>query len=703
MSKAVKIVSAIGVLLIAVVVAGIAIIKSIDFNQYKGMIAEQAKTATGRDLIIAGDLDLSISLTPSIAVDGVTFANASWGSKPNMVSIKRFAAEMSLMPLLSGDIQINQVILEGVDILAEKDKSGKANWEFGAPAGKQETTHAGGGGALPVVNSVSLKDVNVTYKDAQTGQEYALKLATVDLKSGGLSSPLDLMVKGDINGQAFSVGGQLGSLGAIGGGGMFPVDLDIAALNVNIGLDGKVGVPNGKPMADLKLSVDGASLSGTLNAAAALEPSLKDLELPIKGGFKIGSMVKLDGPTKISLGDLDAAIGPLAVKGQVAADLGGKRPAVDVTLKTDTLNLDELLPKGEESKVAPAPAKEDDGRVFPADPLPLDGLKAADAKVKFDAGKVIVQGIEITKVTVNLSLKNGRLEVDPLGAVVAGGKIDGSVLLDASRARAGMKAKIGASQIDYGQLLVQQGLGDMAKGKVDLAVDVSGSGSSVRQLMAGLNGKTRVVTKDGKLESGALNIVSTDLLNVFDSQDDKKIICGVVHFNITNGMADAHAVVFETGGISVVGTGGANLADETLKLRVDPRAKKTSVATVAMVPVDVIGTFAKPDWKVDMAGAAGNVAAGAARTAGAIATMGLSLLVEKVATETVMSTDTNDYCGPALAGKKVVPGEMKSAEAPKQESSGSSAPPPAKEEESSNPLGAIGKSLGSGLKGLLGD
>jgi AsmA family protein len=702
MSKTIKILSAIGVLLIALVVAGIAIIKSIDFNQYKGMIAEQAKAATGRDLTIDGDLNLSISLTPSVAVDGVTFANASWGSKPNMMTVKRFAAEMSLMPLLSGEIKINQVVLEGVELLAEKNKSGKANWEFGAPAAKTESTPSDGDMVLPVVNSVSMKNVNVTYKDAQAGQQYALKLVSVDLKSGGLSAPLDLAIKGAINAQEFRVDGQLGSISAIGGGGMFPIKLDIGALKVNIGLDGKLGTPGGKPMADLKLNVNGASLADTLAAAAALEPSLKGMELPIGGAFRITSAMKLDGPTKISLGDLDATIGPLAFKGRVAADLGGKRPAVDVALKTDTINLDELLPKSD-AKAAPAPAKSGDGRVFPNDPLPLDGLKAANAKVKFDANRIIVDGMEITGVTVNLSLNNGVLKIDPLGAVVADGKINGSVMLDASKKLAGLKTNIGIKQLDYGKLLTQRGMSDMATGKVDIDVNVSGSGSSVRQLMAGLNGKTRVVTRDGRLESGALNIVSTDLLNVFDSQDDKAIKCGVVQFNISNGMANTHAIVFETGGISVIGTGSANLADETLKLRVDPRSKKANLATVAMVPVDIIGTFAKPDWQIDMAGAAGNVAAGAARTAGAIATMGLSLLVEKAAKATVAKTDDTDYCTPALAGKKVVPGEMKSSEAAPEQQSGSSTPPAPAKEESSNPLGSIGKSLGSGLKGLLGN
>ena len=692
MSMFIKIFSAIGVLLIALVVAGVAIIKSVDFNEYKGMITEQAKAATGRDLTIAGDLDLAISLTPRLKVDGVTFANAPWGSSPNMISVKHFAAEMSLMPLLSGEIKINQVILEGVEVLAEKDKSGKANWDFGSPAAAPQATSEGGDVVLPVVNAVSLKDVTVTYKDVQAGQQYALKLDTVDLKSGGLSAPLDLMVKGNINNQAFSVGGQLGSIGAIGGGGMFPVKLDIAALKVNITLDGKLGAPDGKPMADLKLSLNGASLDETLAAAALLEPSLKGMELPIKGAFKVSSQMKVDGPTKISLGDLDVSLGPLAFNGRLAADLGGVRPALDVELKTDTLNLDELLPKTN----APAtPAKASNGRVFPAEPLPLDGLKAVDAKVAFAAAKIIAQGMDITDVSVSLSLKNGRLNVDPLAAVFAGGKINANVMLDGSKASAALQAKITAQQIDYGQLLTQQGLTDIATGKVDLNVDVAGSGSSVAQLMAGLNGKTRVQVRDGRLESGALNIISTDMLNVFDSQDDKKIRCAVVQFNITQGLANTHAIVFETGGFSVLGSGSANLADETLKLRVDPRSKKANLASVAMVPVNISGTFAKPDWQIDMAGAAGNVVAGAARTAGAIASLGLSLLVEKVAKEAVGQFDETDYCTPALAGKQVIPGQMKSAAAPKQSST---TPPPAKT-ESTNPLESIGKSLG----GLFGN
>ena len=698
MGRGIKIISIVGVVLIAVVVAGVAILKSIDFNEYKGLIAEQVKDATGRDLVINGDLNLELSLNPAVAVEGVSFSNAEWGSQKEMMTVKRFAAEVSLMPLLSSQVVVKRVILEGVELIAETDKKGRGNWEFGGAPKTEEQPAEASEATLPVVHSVRVRDLKVTYKDGVTGEQYSLGVDTVDLKSDGGDSPLMLNVAGNINGEAFSVDGQVGSLAAIAGGDMFPLKLDIAALATKIGLDGKAGTPGGVPKADIGVSLTAAQITDTLAALGRLAPAAKGIELPVTGALSVKTRLGLDGPQKVSLADLDVSLGQLALKGRLSANLSGKVPEIDAAFNVDTLNLDELLPKAKDG-AAPAPAKAStDGRVFPGDPLPLDGLKAVNAKIKFDAKKIIVQKMDITNTTVTINLKDGNLSVKPLSAMVAGGKIDGDVNLDGSRSTPSLKAKINVKQLDYGIALASQGMDDIAEGKVDVIVNVTGAGKSVRQLMASLNGKSRIVTQNGELKSGALNIISTDLVNVFDSNDDKKIICGVVDFDITKGQAAARAIVVETGGFSVVGTGGANLADETLKLRVDPRAKKTNLATVAMVPVDVTGTFAKPEWAIDAAAMAGNVAAGAARTGTAIATMGLSLLVEKAVSSAVKSVDNTDYCTPALAGKKVVPGKMAAAEEPKKSgttTSTTSAPAPAEKKEE----GILG-GVGSGLKSL---
>ena len=70
------ILKALTVLIVAVLVGAIIVVMNIDFNRYKDLIAEKVKEATGRTLVIDGDIKLELSLSPSLAVDGVKFENA---------------------------------------------------------------------------------------------------------------------------------------------------------------------------------------------------------------------------------------------------------------------------------------------------------------------------------------------------------------------------------------------------------------------------------------------------------------------------------------------------------------------------------------------------------------------------------------------------------------------------------------------------
>ena len=67
------------------VAAAAAVLYSIDVNSYRDEIAAEFRKATGRDLAIGGDIDLSISLSPAVVVERIAIANAGWGSRPHMV------------------------------------------------------------------------------------------------------------------------------------------------------------------------------------------------------------------------------------------------------------------------------------------------------------------------------------------------------------------------------------------------------------------------------------------------------------------------------------------------------------------------------------------------------------------------------------------------------------------------------------------
>ncbi len=707
-----KILSGVVILVVAGVVTGIVIIKSLDFNEYRGLIAEQVKSATGRDLTISGELNLSLSLSPSVVVEGVTFANAPWGSRNEMVKLKRLAVEVDLLPLLSGDVRVKRLVLVGLDLWAETDAKGRGNWELG-PTGitarKKAEPQSSGLGTLPVVNRVRIEDLSLTYRDGRSGKKTTLRIASLDVRSDGIDAPMNIALTGDLNGQAVKLSGQLGSLETLmKGGAPYPVTLDLTASGLSLKVKGAIAEPRKARGLDLKLSVDAQDLGPLAKAAGLTLPKIPAFKLTTavsdpKGGYR------LDG--------LKAEIGGSDLEGRASVTLAGvARPAVSAELTSKLIDLDALLPPGPAGK-APAKVKRD--RVFAADPLPTEGLKAVDARVKIKIGRLVAGGLAVNDIELALVLGAGRLDVKPLKAVIGGGKINGNIVVDGSRAVPAITVNLDARQIDYGAVLKQLNFTGIASGKVDAAINLKGRGSSVRAIMAGLNGRARIVTQGGKVESGLLNVLSADVMSALpfvDSKGDKDIRCGVVDFDIRKGQASAKALVFETGGLSMIGRGGVNLKDETIDINIDPRAKKVSLLKLAMVPVNVGGTLANPTAIPDLGAAAIGVVTGAVSTATDIAKGGVSVLGklvgaggEKESGGGSGNVDDTDYCKLALAGQPRA--RAKAKQAPPASSSTSQPPPtepqkPSSEDSSADKLDKkldeIGKGIGGALKGLFG-
>jgi len=73
--------------IVAVIVTVYIIASSYDYNKFKPKTTDLAKQYTGRDLTIGGDIELGLSLFPTLVVNDVTFQNASWGTRPQMAQV----------------------------------------------------------------------------------------------------------------------------------------------------------------------------------------------------------------------------------------------------------------------------------------------------------------------------------------------------------------------------------------------------------------------------------------------------------------------------------------------------------------------------------------------------------------------------------------------------------------------------------------
>jgi uncharacterized protein involved in outer membrane biogenesis len=87
--------------IVLLVLLGVAIaVWTVDPNQFIGPIQARIKAATGRDVAIAGGIDLKLGLEPRLVANDVRFGNAAWGKTPDMLTAKSVEAQVALLPLL---------------------------------------------------------------------------------------------------------------------------------------------------------------------------------------------------------------------------------------------------------------------------------------------------------------------------------------------------------------------------------------------------------------------------------------------------------------------------------------------------------------------------------------------------------------------------------------------------------------------------
>src|SRR5690606_18394712 len=143
------------------------------------------------------------------------------------VKVDRLEFEMALLPLLSGDIQVKRVVLNGADILLETDTDGTPNWSFAGAADAEPAAPAEGGGGvkLPTVNSIAIEDARLTYRDGTTGTSQTVVLASLSATADSATSPIAIELEGALNDNPIKLTGSVGALQGLLENQPFAVDL----------------------------------------------------------------------------------------------------------------------------------------------------------------------------------------------------------------------------------------------------------------------------------------------------------------------------------------------------------------------------------------------------------------------------------------------------------------------------------------------
>ena len=194
------------VLLVAAVLIGLGLV---DWNQYKGDIQNQARDATGRELIINGDISITVLPAPALIANDVLLANIEGAASKNMLRLKYLEVRIALAPLLASRIEIERIKLVDPEIELEVLADGRKNWVFdtdgpgtasqtipgalpGAPSGEEKGPAAADISApLIVLQNFTIENGSLTYRDGQRGTVERIEKINANIIAASLNGPFE--------------------------------------------------------------------------------------------------------------------------------------------------------------------------------------------------------------------------------------------------------------------------------------------------------------------------------------------------------------------------------------------------------------------------------------------------------------------------------------------------------------------------------
>ncbi|WP_281300425.1 MULTISPECIES: AsmA family protein [unclassified Iodidimonas] len=181
----------------------------IDWNAYRPRMEAALAAATGRDVVIGGDL--SVRTVPALALRAgdVRIGNHEGGVAANLVAMDRFDVVIALFPLLKGDLKIRRIALLAPIVALERSADGRENWRlpiFMSPEAGEPSAVATPSGTVGDRDRFSLDDLRikngvVRYHDDQSDRTFHLNEIDIALEVQALAGPYRLQMaaqSGDI-------------------------------------------------------------------------------------------------------------------------------------------------------------------------------------------------------------------------------------------------------------------------------------------------------------------------------------------------------------------------------------------------------------------------------------------------------------------------------------------------------------------------
>lgn len=597
----------------------------LDIQTFKPRIERYAREATGRPVVLGGELELSLFPWAGVTLTDVSLGNPKGFDEKPFAAFSEFEVRMKLLPLLVKDVQVSRFILKGLQLNLERKKDGRVNWNFSETGEVEKKKTAGEdtggtGEALPIKNlavgKISVSDGTILYVDEQSETRKRISELNALLEDVSFDKPIRLQFSARMDDKPFSLTGSIGPLGDSSGKGPIDIDLTAGAFDVaEFSLKGQITDAMSTPAYRINLTSNTFSpkrLIGEIAPDMAVSPS--DTSVLGKASIHAG----VSGDTKqVSLTEGKLVLDDTTTTFRVRVKDVSK-PDIDWEVHTDSIDLDRYLPKKEPVKDKPSTAG---GSGNPATPVEKEKTDYAPLRAMVVNGSLTIDELKagggtFREIVMKVDGAKGIFRIEPIsmklyqGSAVLGSNVD--VTGDVPKTR--MNVTIDNVQAE--PLLKDVIRKDFLKGTANAKISLSITGDEPDRIKQTLNGQGDVRFTDGVIRGLDILGMVHNLQAAFGLADSAKrsgteFSEFILPFTIKQGTFETTDTKLTSPVLRMAVSGRADLAKEALDFRitptwVNPVNKKAGGGEISgtVVPVLVAGTFSSPKFKPDVAEAA---------------------------------------------------------------------------------------------------
>uniref|UniRef100_B1XVC6 AsmA family protein n=1 Tax=Polynucleobacter necessarius subsp. necessarius (strain STIR1) TaxID=452638 RepID=B1XVC6_POLNS len=145
----------------------------VNTSQLTKLLSSSVQEITGRELKITGPVSLNFFPSISVKTEQVSLSNVPWASNPEMLTVKQLELDISIWPLLKGDVEISRIALVGVDANLQTNKAGVGNWNLTPPVLNQNissgqsvaTPDSASDSSFVTLKTLDVIDAQINYQD----------------------------------------------------------------------------------------------------------------------------------------------------------------------------------------------------------------------------------------------------------------------------------------------------------------------------------------------------------------------------------------------------------------------------------------------------------------------------------------------------------------------------------------------------------